>query len=171
MALTPAIEHLIVWFGYPSHIEMVQCCRVTLAEKGFRHWGHDIGPHDGPVESGLVFACDFDTEFTGKAAIMAKRAAGAESRLLQFRLDDPEALVFGKEPILRDGEIVGRLTSASYGWTAGGAVGLGYVTRPEGQSLKDLEAENYTITVAGKTVQATASLRPFYDPKNERMRS
>ena len=146
----------------------VDSCRI---EKGFRHWGHDIGPHDGPVESGLVFACDFDTEFTGKAAIMAKRAAGGESRLLQFCLDDPEALVFGKEPILRDGEIVGRLTSASYGWTAGGAVGLGYVTRPEGQSLKDLEAENYTITVAGKAVQATASLRPFYDPKNERMRS
>ena len=86
-------------------------------------------------------------------------------------MSDPDALVFGKEPILREGEIVGRLTSASYGWTAGRAIGLGYVKRPEGQALKDLVQGNYTVMVSGKSVQATVSIRPFYDPKNERMRS
>ncbi|MEX0302142.1 MAG: aminomethyltransferase family protein, partial [Leisingera sp.] len=145
----------------------VDSCRI---EKGFRHWGHDIGPYDSPVESGLAFACDFTTEFTGKAAIEAKRAEGAASRLLCFRLLDPEALIFGKEPILRNGEIVGRLTSASYGWTVEGAVGLGYVSRPECATLKDPEQGSYQIKVAGKPVAATVSLRPLYDPKNSRMR-
>ncbi|MCT4610576.1 MAG: FAD-dependent oxidoreductase [Pelagimonas sp.] len=145
----------------------VDSCRI---EKGFRHWGHDIGPFDGPVESGLSFACDFATDFTGKAAIEAQKTKGAESRLLLFRLEDPEALVFGKEPVLRDGEIVGRLTSASYGWTAGGAIGMGYVTRPEGMSLKELEAASYHITVEGKAVQATASVKALHDPGNSRMR-
>lgn len=145
----------------------VDSCRV---EKGFRHWGHDIGPFDSPVEAGLTFACDFSTEFTGKAAIEARKAKGAASRLLSFCLEDPEALVFGKEPVLCGGEIVGRLTSASYGWTAGGPIGMGYVTRPEGMPLKDLAARSCQVLVAGKPVTARTSLRPLYDPQNLRMR-
>ncbi|WP_209509389.1 GcvT family protein [Ruegeria sp. HKCCE4150] len=145
----------------------VDSCRI---EKGFRHWGHDIGPHDSPVESGLTFACDFATEFTGKAAIEARKSAGSASRLLSFRLEIPEALVFGKEPILCDGQIVGRLTSASYGWTVGGAIGMGYVTRPDGMAMKELAKRSYQIMVAGKTIATTASLRALYDPGNEKMR-
>ncbi|MCU9847790.1 FAD-dependent oxidoreductase [Defluviimonas sp. WL0024] len=144
----------------------VDSCRI---EKGFRHWGHDIGPHDTPVEAGLTFACDFETDFTGKAAILARRAEGAKSRLLSFRLADPEMLLFGKEPVLRDGQIVGRLTSASYGWTVGAAVGMGYVTLPEGGAQAAAGAV-YTIMVAGRPVEATASLRPLYDPGNVRMK-
>lgn len=146
----------------------VDSCRI---EKGFRHWGHDIGPFDGPLESGLTFACDFNTEFTGKSAILDRRDKGPNSRLLAFRLEDPAALVFGKEPVLRDGQVVGRLTSASYGWTVGAAVGLGYVTRPETVPVKDLAAASYQIMVSGRPVAATASLRPLYDPSNERMRA
>lgn len=144
----------------------VDSCRI---EKGFRHWGHDIGPHDSPVESGLTFACDFGTEFTGKAAIESRKAVGAESRLLSFILEDPDALVFGKEPILCDGEIVGRLTSASYGWTVGGGIGMGYVRRPEGMTVKELAARSYQVVVAGHPVSAKASLRPLYDSSNSRL--
>ena len=145
----------------------VDSCRI---EKGFRHWGSDIGPFDGPVAAGLIFACDFDTDFIGKDAILAVRAAGLTKRLLQFRLDDPDALIFGKEPILRDGDIVGRLTSASYGWSLGGPVGMGYVKRPEGMPIRILATGDHEIMVAGRKVPATASLRPFYDPANRRMR-
>lgn len=141
----------------------VDSCRV---EKGFRHWGHDIGPFDSPVDAGLTFACNFDTEFTGKAAIWARKAAGPASRLMSFQLANPTALVFGKEPIVCDGEIVGRLTSASYGWTVGGAIGLGYVARPDGLSVKDLAARSYQIRVAGQLIDAEASLQPLHDPTN-----
>ncbi len=145
----------------------VDSCRI---EKAFRHWGHDIGPFDTPVEAGLTFACDFATDFIGKEAIELRRQQGAASRMLQFRLDDPEALVFGKEPILREGEIVGRLTSASTGWTVGSGVGLGYVSRPDSMAVSDLAASDYAIMVAGRPVRAVASLRPLYDPANQRMR-
>ena len=124
-----------------------------------------------PWESGLAFACDFDTDFTGKPALLERRAAGPTTRLLLFRLNDPDALIFGKEPILRDGEIVGRLTSASYGWSVGGAVGMGYVTRPDDCALADLAGAAYQVMVAGRPVAARASLRALYDPANARMRS
>jgi 4-methylaminobutanoate oxidase (formaldehyde-forming) len=145
----------------------VESCRI---EKGFRHWGHDIGPFDSPVDSGLTFACDFDTEFTGKSAILARREGPRAARLVQLRLEDPNALVFGKEPILRDGKVVGKLTSASYGWTVGAAVGMGYVTLPADVPLKEAVAAEFEVMVAGQAVKATASLRPFYDPSNTRMR-
>ncbi len=146
----------------------VDSCRI---EKGFRHWGHDIGPFDSPVESGLTFVCDFDTNFTGKAGILERRATVPNTRLLLFRLNDPDALIFGKEPILRDGEIVGRLTSASYGWSVGGAVGMGYAARPDGCALSDLASAAYQVMVAGRAVAAVASLRAIHDPANARMRS
>ena len=145
----------------------VDSCRI---EKGFRHWGHDIGPFDSPVESGLTFACDFSTAFTGKAAIEARKAKGPDSRLLCFQLNDPDALVFGKEPILSAGRIVGRLTSASYGWSLGGAVGMGYVRRPEGMPLEELADGPFEICVAGQPIEATASLRAHYDPTLSRAR-
>ena len=145
----------------------VDSCRI---EKGFRHWGHDIGPFDSPVESGLTFACDVSTRFAGSEAIEARRKQGVKSRLLLFRLEDPEALIFGKEPILRNGQIVGRVTSGSYGWSVGGAVGMGYVTRPDGMSLQALARDSYQIMVSGRPVAATASLRAFIDPANARMR-
>lgn len=144
----------------------VESCRI---EKGYRHWGADIGPFDSPVASGLSFACDFATEFTGRAAIETRRREGAQTRLLMFRLEDPEALIFGNEPILREGEIVGRLSSASYGWSVAGAVGMGYVNRPEGVSLRDLASGPFDIMVAGRPVRAVAGLRPFYDPQNLRI--
>lgn len=146
----------------------VDSCRI---EKGFRHWGHDIGPVDTPVESGLTFACDFKTDFVGKTAIEARRHKTPNSCLMQFKLVDTNALVFGKEPILRNGEIVGRLTSASYGWSVGGSIGMGYVDWPNGMARADLAAEPYQIMVEGHAVSARASLRALYDPTNARMRS
>ncbi len=162
-------ETIMAAEGAPRHCGgmAVESCRI---EKGFRHWGHDIGPFDSPVESGLTFACDFSSGFTGRGAIEARREHGVGSRLLLFRLDDPEALVFGKEPILRGGEIVGRLTSASYGWSAGAAVGMGYVTWPNEWTLKQLAAASYQVMVAGRPVSAVAHLRALYDPANARMR-
>ena len=32
-------------------------CRL---EKGYRHWGHDIGIEDTPLEAGLSFTCDWN---------------------------------------------------------------------------------------------------------------
>ncbi len=135
-------------------------------EKAYRHWGHDIAPSDTPLEAGLAFAVKPDAkDFVGRDAYLRARDAGASRRLMQFRLLDPEPLLFGHEPILACGRTVGTLTSASYGHTLGGATGLGYVP------ANMLGAEAFAIDVAGRVVPAQASLRPLYDPGNLRTRS
>ena len=141
-------------------------------EKAYRHWGHDMGSFDSPLEAGLMFASKLDKPggFIGRDALMRKRDQGIKRRLLQFLLHDPEAFIYHHEPIYRDGEIVGRVTSASYGHTLNGAVALGYVSVPPGTTIKDLVSAHYEIAVAGRKVSATASIRPLYDPKGERIR-
>ena len=91
-------------------------------------------------------------------------------RLVQFLLQDPEVTLYHHEPILRDGKIVGHLTSGDYGHTLGGAVGLGYVEVDEEVTKEYIEAGKFEIDVAGERIPASASLSAMYDPKAERMR-
>ncbi|MFT5400717.1 MAG: glycine cleavage system aminomethyltransferase T, partial [Gammaproteobacteria bacterium] len=73
-------------------------------------------------------------------------------------------------PILRNGEIVGHLTSGNYGHTLGGSVGLGYVEVDEEISADYIAASNFEINVGGDLIPAKASLGAMYDPKATRMR-
>jgi len=102
--------------------------------------------------------------------VLRRRDAGLTRRLLQFKLDDPEPLLFHAEPVLRDGRIVGFLSSAGYGHALGAAVGLGYIPFRGEEGAADLLASLYTIEVAGRRCAATATLKPFYDPTGARAR-
>jgi glycine cleavage system T protein len=143
-------------------------------EKAYRHWGHDITPDETPLEAGLGFVVAMDKPggFIGREALVAQKAEGLRKRLVQFRLADPELLLYHNEPIWRDGVIVGSITSGMYGHHVDASLGMGYVTRPDGLADRDWVLSGvYEIEVAGERVGATASLEPFYDPKSTRPRS
>jgi 4-methylaminobutanoate oxidase (formaldehyde-forming) len=141
-------------------------------EKGYRHWGHDIADEDTPIEAGLAFACALDKAggFIGREALLTQRASGVTKRLVQFALEDPDALIYHNEPIWRDGRRVGYLTSGSYGHTLGRSVGMGYVKDASPIDAAWVNAGRYEIEVAGERFAARASLAPLYDPKSLRMR-
>ncbi|TXR50846.1 GcvT family protein [Phyllobacterium endophyticum] len=148
-------------------LHTLDSCRI---EKGFRHFGHDITDEDHVLEAGLGFAVKADKgDFIGRDAVLRKKEAGLDRRLVQFRLSDPEPLLFHNEAIVRDGKIVGTITSGNYGHHLGGAIGLGYVPS-KGESAEQVLASDYEIEIAGERVKAEASLRPMYDPKAERVR-
>ncbi len=142
-------------------------------EKAYRHWGHDIGDEDTPLEAGLGFACRLDkaTDFIGRDALLRQKQQGVTKRLVQFALEDPEPLLYQNEPIYRDGEIVGYVTSGSYGHHLGRALGLGYVSHPDGVDADFVASGTYEIEIACERFPAQASLRPLYDPKSERVRA
>ncbi|BDW96809.1 FAD-dependent oxidoreductase [Thalassospira tepidiphila] len=148
-------------------LHMMDGCRI---EKGFRHFGNDITCEDHVLEAGLGFAVKTDKpDFIGRDAVLAKHETGLTRRIVQFRLNDPEPLLFHNEPILRDGKIVGHLTSGAYGHHVGAAVGMGYIGCA-GETASDILASSYSIDVAGTLVSAEASLRPFYDPSGDRVK-
>ena len=149
-------------------MHVMDCCRI---EKAFRHFGHDITCEDHVLEAGLGFAVKTaKPDFIGRDAVLAKKEQGLKSRLVQFKLTDPEPLLYHNEPILRDGEIVGYTSSGAYGHHLGGAIGMGYIPC-EGESAADVLASSYEIDVMGTRVKAEASLKPMYDPTSERTKA
>ncbi|MEP5152586.1 aminomethyltransferase family protein, partial [Planktotalea sp.] len=148
-------------------MHMMDTCRM---EKGFRHFGHDITSEDHVMEAGLGFAVKKDkADYIGREAILDKQENGLEMRLLQFKLTDPEPLLYHAEPVLRDGEIVSYLTSGAYGHHQGAAMGMGYIPC-KGEKLADVLRSTYEIDIAGRRVKAEVSSKPFYDPKSERVK-
>ncbi len=148
-------------------LHALDSCRI---EKAFRHFGHDITDEDHVLEAGLGFAVrTTKSAFIGRDAVLRKRDMGLGRRMLQFRLRDPQPLLFHNEAILRDGKIVSTVTSGNYGHFLGGAIGMGYVPC-EGESEADVLSSSYEIDIAGERFDAEVSLRPMYDPKAERVR-
>ena len=141
-------------------------------EKAYRHWGDDIGDEDTPLEAGLSWGVAFDKPggFIGHDALVAQRDTGVTRRLVQFRLDDPSPLLYHDEPVLRDGQLVGRITSGMYGHTVGAALGMSYVDCEPGTPRAQVLEGTFEVDVNGVLVPATASYRPFYDPDSLRIR-
>jgi 4-methylaminobutanoate oxidase (formaldehyde-forming) len=141
-------------------------------EKAYRHWGDDIGDEDTPLEAGLSWGVAFDKPggFIGHDALVAQRDTGVTRRLVQFRLDDPGPLLYHDEPVLRDGQLVGRITSGMYGHTVGAALGMSYVDCEPGTPRAQVLEGTFEVDVNGVLVPATASYRPFYDPDSLRIR-
>ena len=144
-------------------------------EKKFVHFGHDVADVDTPVEAGMRWVCRMDkpVTFIGRDAIARQLDSNRArpKRLLQFLLGDPEPLLFGHEPVLRDGKPVGYLTSGNYGHTLGGGVGLGYARDDGGVSREWVASGAWEVVVEGERIPAKASLGALYDPKGERARS
>jgi glycine cleavage system aminomethyltransferase T/glycine/D-amino acid oxidase-like deaminating enzyme len=151
-----------------------QALNTLRLEKAYRDYGYDIDNTDSPLEAGLSSFVDFAKPggFFGKEALLRRKEESLlKHRLVQFLLEDPEPLLYGSEPVYRDGQLVGYLNSGGYGHTLGGAVGLGNVERGEGVTSDFVKSGTYEIEVMGVRYPAKASLRPLYDPKGERIRS
>ncbi|NJM83695.1 MAG: FAD-dependent oxidoreductase [Tabrizicola sp.] len=101
-------------------LHALDSCRI---EKAYRHFGHDITDEDHVLEAGLGFAVSQrKPAFIGREAVMRKAEQGLRRRLMQFRLIDPEPLLFHNEAVVRDGAIVGPVTSGNYGHFLGASV-------------------------------------------------
>ncbi len=149
-------------------LHTLDSCRI---EKAYRHFGHDITDEDHVLEAGLGFAVRTQKPaFIGRDAVLRAKDNGLSRKMVQFRLSDPEPLLFHNEALVRDGKIIGPVTSGNYGHFLGGAIGMGYVPC-KGQSDAEILGSTYQIEVAGKRFDAIASLSPMYDPKSERVRA
>ena len=143
-------------------------------EKGYRDYGHDIDNTDSVLEVGLGFAVNLDKPggFLGKDAVLAKKAEGPlRKRLVQVLVSDPEPLLFHAEVVRRDGVPVGYVRAASYGFTLGGAVGLAMIEADELIDNAWLAAGDWTVEIADRQWPCSVSLRPLYDPTNEKIKA
>ena len=144
-------------------------------DKGYRAFGPELGPDRTPVEAGLTFTCDLagDRRFVGREVVERQRARGPGRRLASFVVDDPDAVLWGGELLLRDGRPVGQVTSAAPSATLGAAVGLTWVWDPDGAPVPRelLSAGGYAVDVAGSRRTVRLSARSPHDPANSHIHS
>ncbi|MFB7462568.1 FAD-dependent oxidoreductase [Streptomyces sp. NPDC056224] len=131
-------------------------------EKGYRSWGQDMTDEDTPYEAGLGFAVRMDKgDFVGRTAL--ENAGEPRRRLTALLLDDPAAVVLGKEPVYVGGLPAGYVTSASYGYTLGRCVAYAWLP-PLGAGTP------VHIEYFGEKVPATVADEPLFDPGMSRIR-
>jgi glycine cleavage system T protein len=136
-------------------------------EKGYRLWGADIHADDNPFEAGLGWAVKMDKgDFLGRQALQRIREQGLSRRLCCMTLDDPGAVVLGKEPILEDDRVLGYVTSANHGHTVGRFIIYGYLPLPYAAAGRRVEVEYF-----GGRYGATVREEPLYDPQGKKLRS
>lgn len=152
---------------YDMGMAGLHCLDACRLEKGFVHWGHDIGPDDDPVSAGLLFAvrCDDDFDFIGRDAVRRLRQFPPQTRRLLFEVHGASPLLLHDEPVFHHGRRIGRTTSGGLGFRTGKALCMGYVT------LDAAAEDGWEIEVAGETLAMTPLQAPPYDPGGSRMKS
>ena len=81
-----------------------------------------------------------------------------------------DVVLFGRETIYRDGERVGWLSSAGWGYTLKTNIGLGYVRNQAGVDAEYLKSGSYELEVAGERLPCALQLQPLYDPDMSKMK-
>ncbi|WPO75075.1 GcvT family protein [Streptomyces sp. KN37] len=131
-------------------------------EKGYRAWGHDMTTEHNPYEAGVGFAVRMNKgDFVGRSAL--EKLGAPARRLTALLLNDPAAVVLGKEPVYVDGAPAGYVTSASYGYTLGRCVA--YAWLPPLETGTGVHVEYF-----GEKVPATVAAEPLFDPEMTRIR-
>lgn len=147
----------------------MQAVNSLRLETGYRHWESDITPDDTPYEAGLGFGVKLDKDdFIGKKALLKQKEEGIKRKLIMFTLQDPDIMLYGSEPIYRDGVWMENMTSGAYGFKVGSAVGMGYVKNEQPITADWIISGKYEIEVEGKMIPAKVHIRSPYDPKNQR---
>lgn len=148
----------------------MQAVNSLRLETGYRHWESDITPDDNPYEAGLGFGVKLDKgDFIGKEALVKAKEAPKTRRMVMFTLDDnQEAMLYGNEPVYRNGEFIDTLSSGAYGFEVGCPIGMGYLINKDGITVDWMKEGKYELMVEGKLWPATLHLSSPYDPKNQR---
>jgi dimethylglycine dehydrogenase len=138
-------------------------------EKGYGSWSREYSPEYWPQEVALDRLCKMDKDFLNKEAVAETLAKPARETLVLLELDGAQtdasnADATGGEPIFKDGEGIGRVTSGAYGYTVGKSLALGFVKNA-------VAGDTVQVMVLGQPHDAVILSEPPFDPKGERLRA
>ncbi len=145
----------------------LESCRI---EKGFRHWGHDIGPDTLLPETGLPVRVDWQKDFNGKQALEKLQVTGVNQRLCLLQVDG-RPLVLHDEPVHEGNQVVGLTTSGTQGVRTDQTLAFAYIDIATDETPAQTAERQLQIEIGGNNYPATCLLRPPFDPAGKRMRA
>ena len=134
-------------------------------EKRFLAYGHDLDTDINPLQAGLDFAVDWQTDFIGRDALLALRDKPRKTTVASILMQQPDALPLGNEPVYYAGEIIGKTTSAAYGYRVGAAIALALVDAQIG-----VEGAAVEVDIARCLAPGIITHRPLWDPQGAAMK-
>jgi len=119
-------------------------------------YGHELLETLDPISAGLGWAVDLTKDFVGVEKLREIAQAGPKRKLIGLELEGKRIARQGS-PILRDGNVVGEVTSGTLSPTLGKSIAMGYVDA-------DLAADGTELTVDLKGTPNAAKVvkMPFY---------
>jgi aminomethyltransferase len=130
--------------------------RDTLRlESRFSLYGNEIDETTNPIEAGLGWTTKLDKEFLGRDAIAKVKEAGTERRIAGLVVEGGIAR-HGMD-VVKDGSVVGTVTSGTFGPTVGKNIALAYVPAALSKVGTPL-----AVRIRDKDVPATVVKVPFY---------
>lgn len=135
-------------------------------EKGFLHWKADLLTEFDPFETGLDRFVKLDKpEFIGRDALLKRRERGVTRKLVTLALDSKTAPAHGGASVMRDGQVVGTVTSGDWGHRVGRNLAYAFVL-PELATV----GTTATVDVIGEHVAAEVIPMSPFDPDMTRPR-
>ncbi|MDD9910770.1 MAG: FAD-dependent oxidoreductase [Ahrensia sp.] len=151
LLMTAGADHGIGYFG----LRAVESMRL---EKGYLHWKADLITEFNPYETGLDRFVKMDKDFVGKAALETMIANGPRRRLVTLELDSTTTPAHLGDSVVRDGKVVGTVTSAGWGHRVGKNIAYAFVDAGVASEL--------SVLVLGKELTASPINQPLYDAGN-----
>ena len=130
--------------------------RDTLRlEAGLPLHGHELGPGITPLQAGLAWVVRWDKpSFRGRDALAAERERGIHRRLRGLRIEGRRPPREG-QAVLRDGEVVGEVTSGNFSPMLEAGIALAFV--PPDTDIGD----ELAVDMRGTPTTATVVKMPF----------
>lgn len=117
-----------------------------------------------PLEMGMDWSIKWNTGFIGKERLLEIKNKGISRKLVGYAADDDSDDIASGSEVFFNGERVGKVTTANYGYTV--EKSIGYI-------LIDIDAAGYgnrvIIKSDGKEFLATLCDRVFYDAERKRI--
>jgi glycine cleavage system aminomethyltransferase T len=151
--------------GKPYEIRAIAPSDQRRLEAGIFNYGNDMTIANNPFEiTGMERLVEFSAEFIGRPALEKVAAQGVTRKLVGVELGGEPFRLWLEEPwpVRWDGEVVGRLTSASHSFRLAKNIGYAWVPVELAASGTELELESPD----GPVPAVTATL-PFVDPRKE----
>ncbi len=150
--------HGIVDFGS-------RAMNVMRIEKGYKAHGTELTTEVTPVEARIERFVDYDKEFIGKAATLARRRQPLSMVCVYGELDATDADCRGNEPVYAGGELTGLTTSGAFGHSVGKSLFFAYVHPDHAAPGTKLQ-----VKVLDELRDAVLADEPAWDPANDRLR-
>jgi glycine cleavage system aminomethyltransferase T len=162
MSCTPA-EYALYLYEHLWRAERLGMANVgyrainSLRLKALSGAGLDITPDYNPARPGWALRGPRQGRFLARAALAEIKSRGPKLKLAWFTAPF-EVNMFGGEIVLAGDRVLGRVTSAGYGYTVGRNLLCAYIAADE-----PVHAE-YSVEVMGERYAAVRHTRPLYDP-------